>query len=52
MVRKYRFIDNITALYVFIMTFAVSFVLSLAQSNATDLSGKNYLSFSVVFGEA
>lgn len=45
MVRKYRIIDNITALYVFIMTFAVSFVLSLAQSNDTDLSGKNLLMF-------
>lgn len=45
MVRKYRIIDNITALYVFIMTFAVSFVLSLAQSNDTDLSGKNLFMF-------
>lgn len=45
MVRKYRIIDNITALYVFIMTFVVSFVLSLAQSNDTDLSGKNLFMF-------
>lgn len=45
MVRKYRIIDNITALYVFIMTFIVSFILSLAQSNDTDLSGKNLLMF-------
>lgn len=45
MKKKYRIIDNITALYVFIMTFAVSFVLSLAQSNDTDLSGKNLLMF-------
>lgn len=48
MVRKYRvieIIDNITALYVFIMTFAVSFILSFAQSNDTDLSGKNLFMF-------
>ena len=45
MAKKYRIIDNITALYVFIMTFAVSFVLSLAQSNDTDLSGKKLFLF-------
>lgn len=45
MVKKYKIIDNITALYVFIMTFAVSFVLSLAQSNDTDLGGKNLFIF-------
>lgn len=43
--KKYRIIDNITALYVFIMTFAVCFVLSFAQSNDTDLSGKELLIF-------
>lgn len=45
MVKKYRIIDNFTALYVFIMTFAVSFVLSLAQSNDTDLIGKKLFIF-------
>lgn len=45
MAKKYRIIDNITALYVFIMTFGVSFVLSFAQSNDTDLSGKKLFLF-------
>ncbi len=32
-IKKYRIIVNITTLYVFIMTFVVSFILSLAQTN-------------------
>ena len=42
---KYRFIDNITTLYVFIMTFIVSFILSWAQNNDVNLSGENYCFF-------
>lgn len=45
MTKQYKIIDNITTLYVFIMTFAVSFIISLVQSNDTNLSGKNLLIF-------
>lgn len=45
MTKQYKIIDNITTLYVFIMTFAVCFIISLAQSNDTNLSGKNLLIF-------
>ena len=45
MTKKYRIIDNITTLYVFIMTFVVSFILSLAQNNDTNLSGEKLLIF-------
>lgn len=45
MTKKYRIIDNITTLYVFIMTFVVSFKLSLAQNNDVNLSGENLLIF-------
>lgn len=40
-----KIIDNITTLYVFIMTCVVSFVLSAAQSNDVNLDGKNLLIF-------
>lgn len=43
--KKYRIIDNITTLYVFIMTFVVSFILSLVQSNDDNLSGEKLLVF-------
>lgn len=43
--KKYRIIVNITALYVFIMTFVVSFILSLAQNNNANLSGEKLLIF-------
>lgn len=43
--KKYRIIVNITALYVFIMTFVVSFILSLAQNNDSNLSGEKLLIF-------
>lgn len=43
--KKYRIIVNITTLYVFIMTFVVSFILSLAQNNNANLSGENLLIF-------
>lgn len=42
---KYRIIDNVTTLYVFIMTFVVSFILSLAQNNDSNLSGEKLLIF-------
>ncbi len=45
MIKKYKIIDNVTALYVFIMTCAVSFILSAAQSNDVNLSGKNLFIF-------
>ena len=43
--KKYRIIVNITALYVFIMTFVVSFILSLAQTNDSNLNGEKLLIF-------
>jgi len=43
--KKYRIIVNITTLYVFIMTFVVSFILSLAQNNNANLSGEKLLIF-------
>lgn len=43
--KKYRIIVNITALYVFIMTFVVSFILSLVQNNNANLSGEKLLIF-------
>ena len=43
--KKYRIIVNITTLYVFIMTFVVSFILSLAQNNDSNLSGEKLLIF-------
>jgi len=44
-----RMIDNITTLFVFVMTFVVSFILSLAQSSETNLSGENLLIFLLGF---
>lgn len=44
-----RMIDNITTLFVFVMTFAVSFILSLAQSSETNLRGENLLIFLLGF---
>lgn len=41
----YRIIDNITTLFVFVMTFVVSFILSLAQNSDTNLSGEKLLIF-------
>lgn len=43
--KKYRIIVNITALYVFIMTFVISFILSLAQNNESNLNGEKLLIF-------
>lgn len=43
--KKYRIIVNITTLYVFIMTFVVSFILSLAQNNNANLTGEKLLIF-------
>ncbi len=43
--KKYKIIVNITTLYVFIMTFVVSFILSLAQNNDSNLSGEKLLIF-------
>ena len=48
--KKYRIIDNITTLYVFIMTFVVSFILSLVQSNDDNLNGEKLLVFLCGFG--
>ena len=49
MTKQYKIIDNITTLYIFIMTFAVSFIISLVQSNDTNLSGKKFIDFSLRF---
>ena len=43
--KKYRIIVNITTLYVFIMTFVVRFILSLAQNNDSNISGEKLLIF-------
>ena len=45
MKKVYRIIDNITTLYVFIMTIVVSFILSVAQNNGVNLSGEKLLVF-------
>lgn len=45
MKKVYRIIDNITTLYVFIMTIVVSFILSSAQNNDVNLSGEKLLVF-------
>lgn len=45
MKKIYRIIDNITTLFVFVMTFVVSFILSLAQNSDTNLSGEKLLIF-------
>ena len=45
MKKVYRIIDNITTLYVFIMTIVVSFILSSAQNNDVNLSGEKLLAF-------
>lgn len=50
MVKKYWLIDNATALFVFVMTFAVSFVVSAAQSSQVNLMGRALHIF--VFGFA
>ena len=44
-----KIIDNITTLFVFIMTCVVSFVLSAAQSNDVNLSGRDLLIFLIGF---
>ncbi|MDE7252847.1 MAG: hypothetical protein K2O32_07895 [Acetatifactor sp.] len=44
-----KIIDNITTLFVFIMTCVVSFVLSVAQSNDVNLSGRDLLIFLIGF---
>lgn len=44
-----KIIDNITTLFVFIMTCVVSFVLSVAQSNDINLSGRDLLIFLIGF---
>lgn len=45
MKKVYRIIDNITTLYVFIMTIVVRFILSSAQNNDVNLSGEKLLAF-------
>lgn len=45
MKKIYRIIDNITTLYVFVMTVVVSFILSFAQNNDVNLSGEKLLVF-------
>ncbi len=45
MKKIYRIIDNITTLFVFVMTFVVSFILSLAQNSDTNLSGEKLMIF-------
>ncbi len=45
-----KLINNITALFVFIMTCVVSFILSVAQSNDVNLNGKSLFIFIVGFG--
>jgi len=45
MKKIYRIIDNITTLFVFVMTFVVSFILSLAQNSDTNLSGEKLMFF-------
>lgn len=37
--KKYRLIDNVTTLFVFVMTFAVAFLVSAAQSSHVNLMG-------------
>lgn len=44
-----KIIDNITTLFVFIMTCVVSFVLSVAQSDDVNLSGRDLLIFLIGF---
>lgn len=44
-----KIIDNITTLFVFIMTCVVSFILSAAQSNDVNLSGRDLLIFLIGF---
>lgn len=44
-----KIIDNITTLFVFIMTCVVSFVLSVAQRNDINLSGRDLLIFLIGF---
>ena len=50
MVNKYRLIDNATTLFVFVMTFVVSFVVSAAQSSQVNLMGRTLYIF--IFGFA
>lgn len=45
-----KLINNITALFVFIMTCVVSFILSVAQSNDVNLNGKSLFIFIIGFG--
>ena len=45
MTKIYKIVENITTIYVFIMTFVVCFILSLVQNNDIDLSGEKLLVF-------
>ena len=45
MIKKYKFIDEITTFFVFIMTCIVVFILTVAQSNDTNLTGKSLFLF-------
>ena len=45
MAKIYKIVENITTIYVFIMTFVVCFILSLVQNNDIDLSGEKLLVF-------
>lgn len=45
MIKKYKFIDEITTLFVFVMTCIVVFILTVAQSNDTNLTGKSLFLF-------
>ena len=45
MIKKYKFIDEITTFFVFVMTCIVVFILTVAQSNDTNLTGKSLFLF-------
>lgn len=45
MLKKHKFVDYVTTLFVFIMTCVVSFILSIAQSDDMNLSGKKLFLF-------
>lgn len=49
MTTKYKLIDNLTSLFIFIMTCAVVYILSVAQQNNINLSGKNLFLFILGF---
>lgn len=49
MEKIYRIINNITTLFVFVMTFVVSFILSLAQNDNMDLDGEKLAIFLLGF---